>query len=147
MVVVRSRSPAQLYCLIAGAALAAGGVLGFFYNASFATGDATLTDRDAVLGLLDVNGWHNVVHLASGLLGLASARSFSGARTYAGALGAVYAVVAVLGLAMGDGESIVGILPINTADNVLHLLLSAAGLAAYFASTPEPAPSTVEPRR
>lgn len=140
---VRSRSPAQVYCLVAGAALAAGGVLGFFYNASFTTGDATLTDRDAVLGLLDVNGWHNLVHLASGVFALALARSFSGARTFAGALGAAYAVVAILGLALGDGESIVGVLPINTEDNVLHVLLSAAGLAAYFASTSEPAPSTV----
>ena len=144
---MRSRSPAQVYCLIAGVALTAGGVLGFFYNASFATGAATLTDRDAVLGLLDVNGWHNVVHLASGLPGPGSVRSFSGARTYAGALGAVYAVVAVLGLALGDGESIVGVLPINTEDNVLHMLLSAAGLAAYFASDSEPAPSTLEARR
>lgn len=74
---------------------------------------------------------------------LALARSFSGARTYAGALGAVYAGLAILGLALGDGESIVGILPINTEDNVLHVLLSTAGLAAYFASTSEPAPSTV----
>ena len=137
------RSPAQVYCLVAGAALAAGGVLGFLYNGSFATGDATLTDRDAVLGVLDVNGWHNVVHLATGLPALALARSFSGARTYAGALGAVYAGLAILGLALGDGESIVGILPINTEDNVLHVLLSTAGLAAYFASTSEPAPSTV----
>ena len=54
------------------------GILGFFYNASFGTGDGT--ERDAVLGILDVNGWHNVVHIVTGALGLAVARSYGGAR-------------------------------------------------------------------
>ena len=44
------------------------GIVGFFYNASFGTGDGTA--RDAVLGILDVNGWHNLVHIASGAIGL-----------------------------------------------------------------------------
>ena len=136
-------SPARTFALVVGASLALGGVLGFFYSASFATGDATLTDREAVLGLLDVNGWHNLVHLSSGVLGLLVAGSFRGARAYAGGLGVVYAVVAIAGLVVGDGESLVGLLPINTADNVLHVLISAGGLAAYFASPSEPAPSTV----
>jgi hypothetical protein len=140
---MQGRSAPQLFALIVGASLVAGGVLGFFYNASFATGDATLTDRDAVLGVLDVNGWHNVVHLASGALGLALAGSFGGARAYAGGFGLVYLVVAILGLAVGDGESLFGLLPVNTGDNLLHLLIGVAGLGAFFASPSEPAPTTV----
>ena len=63
-----TRTPAQLYALIVGAALLGAGILGFFYNSSFAVGDDV--PRDAVLGLLDVNAWHNIVHLATGALGL-----------------------------------------------------------------------------
>ena len=140
---MKDRSAPQLFALIVGAALATGGAVGFFYNTSFATGDATLTDRDAVLGLLDVNGWHNAVHLASGLLGLAVSGSYGGARAYAGGFGLVYLVVAMLGLAVGDGESLFGLVPVNTEDNLLHLLIGFAGLGAFFASPSEPAPTTV----
>ena len=103
---MRDKSPAQTYALVFGLVLVAAGVLGFFYETSFATGDATLVERDAVLGLLDVNGWHNVVHVASGVLGLAVVGSYSNARLYALGFGAVYIVVAILGFIYGDGDSI-----------------------------------------
>ncbi len=89
------RSPARAYALVIGYTLVAAGILGFFYNASFGTGDGT--ERDAVLGILDVNGWHNVVHIATGALGLAVAASYGGSRVYALGLGAVYLLVAALG--------------------------------------------------
>jgi len=69
------RSPAQLYALIFGVVLVAVGILGFFYEASFSSGDDA--ERDAVLGILDVNGWHNLVHIASGVVGLAVAGSYA----------------------------------------------------------------------
>jgi uncharacterized protein DUF4383 len=87
-----------------------------------------------VLGLLDVNGWHNVVHIATGALGLGAAASLAGARAYALGLGAVYLVVAAWGFAIGDGGVIAGLVPVNTADSVLHLALGAAGVAAGIAS-------------
>lgn len=136
------RSPAQLYALVFGVVLVAAGILGFFYNASFATGDDTLTDRDAVLGILDVNGWHNVVHTATGLLLLAVAGSYAKARTYALGLGGVYVLVAVIGFIYGDGDSIFRLIPVNTEDNVLHLLIGIAGLGAGVATTEAPAPTT-----
>ena len=133
------RSPAQVYALVIGATLTLAGIAGFFYSASFATGDGT--ERDAVLGILDVNGWHNIVHLLSGIAGLAVFRSWSGSRAYALALGAVYLVVFVLGLLAGDGEEIFNLIPVNTEDNVLHLLLGVAGVAAGTATPAVPAPS------
>ena len=136
------KSPAQIYALVMGAVLVAAGILGFFYNASFAVGDDTLVNRDAVLGILDVNGWHNVVHLASGALGLALAGSWAGARAYAIGLGAVYVVVTILGFIYGDGDSIFKLIPINTEDNILHLLIAISGLAAGFATPAQPAPTT-----
>ena len=71
----------------------AAGIAGFFYNASFATGDDV--PRDAVIGILDVNGWHNVVHIATGVAGLLLAGSYDGARLFALGGGALYLVVAV----------------------------------------------------
>lgn len=137
------RAPAQTYALVVGGALVFAGATGFAYNASFATGAETLTDRDAVFGILDVNAWHNLVHLTSGLAGLAVARTYLGARAYAGLLGVLYLLVAFLGFAVGDGESLFELLPVNTEDNALHLLLGAGGLSAWALTTPEPGPSTV----
>jgi hypothetical protein len=95
-----------------------------------------------VFGVLSVNGWHNVLHLLTGLLGLALARSYSGSRTYAIGLAVVYTVLAIWGFVIGDGESILGFLPINSEDNVLHLLIALAGLLAGFATPATPRPST-----
>ena len=137
-----TRSPAQLYALVIGAVLVAAGIVGFFYEASFAVGDETLRERDAVLGILEVNGWHNVVHLASGALGLAVAGSYAGSRAYALGLGLVYVLVTILGFAYGDGDSIFNLIPINTEDNILHLLIAVAGIGAYLATPEQPAPTT-----
>jgi len=136
------RSPAQLYALVFGIVLVAAGILGFFYESSFATGDDTLVERDAVLGILDVNGWHNVVHILSGLVGLAVAGSYANARMYALGFGAVYIVVAILGFIYGDGDSIFKLIAVNTEDNVLHALIGVAGIGAGMATPAAPAPTT-----
>jgi Domain of unknown function (DUF4383) len=134
-----SSSPARLYAGVVGAVLVVAGVIGFFYEAEFTSDEQV---RDAVFGILDVNGWHNVVHIATGALGLLafSAGAYA-ARTYALALGLVYVVVAVWGFIVGDGDSILSIVPVNTEDNVLHLALGLLGLAAGSAS-----PAKAEPR-
>ena len=135
------RSPAQLYALIFGLVLVSAGIVGFFYEASFSTGDGA--PRDAVFGILDVNGWHNIVHILSGLIGLAAAGSYASSRFYALGFGVIYIVVAILGFIYGDGDSIVGLVPINTEDNVLHALIGVAGIGAGMATPAEPAPTTV----
>lgn len=134
------RSPAQAYALVFGLTLTVAGVAGFLYEPSFATGDDV--QRDAVLGVLDVNGWHNLVHLASGLAGLAVAGSWGGARAYALGFGALYLLVTAVGFAYGDGEAILGLIPINTEDNVLHLAIGTLGIVAGAATAPHPAPTT-----
>jgi hypothetical protein len=131
------RSPAQLYALIFGAVLTFAGITGFFYNAEF-TSDKSV--HDAVFGVLDVNGWHNVVHIATGILGLILAGSYLSARGYALAVGVVYIGVAIWGFIIGSGDSILSIVPVNTADNVLHLLIGIAGIAAGVAT-----PSVADP--
>jgi uncharacterized protein (UPF0333 family) len=128
---MNNANPARLYALVFGLVLVAAGILGFFYSSDF--GDPG--EVDAVLGILDVNGWHNVVHIATGALGLlAFAAGVYAARAYALGLGAVYIVVAIWGFVVGDGDAILSIIPVNTEDNVLHLLIGIAGLAAGAAS-------------
>jgi Domain of unknown function (DUF4383) len=129
-------TPAQLYAGLVGAVLVVAGVIGFFYNSDFTSSESV---RDAVLGVLDVNGWHNLVHIATGALGLlAVAAGAYAARTYAVLLGIVYIAVAIWGFVVGDGDSILGIVPVNTEDNLLHLVLGAVGILAGVASA-EPA--------
>jgi uncharacterized protein (UPF0333 family) len=138
---MQDRTPAQLYALLFGVVLVAAGIIGFFYESAF-TDDESV--RDAVFGILDVNGWHNVVHLATGALGVAAfAAGAAAARTYAFGLGAVYLVVAIWGFVVGDGDSILSIVPVNTEDNVLHLVIGLVGLGAGAAS---PAETRARPR-
>jgi hypothetical protein len=127
-------SPASLYAGLIGAVLLVAGILGFFYSASFGSPG----EVDAVLGILDVNAWHNLVHLLSGVVGLAAFASGPAAsRTYALVFGVVYLIVAIWGFIIGSHESILGFIPVNTEDNVLHLILGLLGVGAYAASDPE----------
>jgi uncharacterized protein DUF4383 len=140
---MEGRTPAQLYALIFGAVLVVAGITGFFYNSEF-TSDKSV--RDSVFGILEVNGWHNVVHIATGVLGLAVAASYGNARLYALGLGAVYIVIAIWGFVIGNHDSLLSIIPVNTEDDFLHLLIGVAGLGAGFATPSEPAPTTAATR-
>jgi hypothetical protein len=132
----------MLYAGVVGAVLVIAGIIGFFYNAEF-TDDKNV--HDAVFGVLDVNGWHNVVHILTGVLGLlAYGAGAYAARTYAWTLGVVYLLVAAVGFAVGDGDSILSIIPVNTEDNILHMLLGVGGVAAAFA-TPAQARASAPP--
>lgn len=130
---MQEASPARLYALLVGGVLVIAGIIGFFYEPSFETGD--LAPRDDVFGILTVNGWHNVVHIATGLLGLLAAGY--AARAYALGLGAVYILVAILGFMAGNGKEILDFLVVNTEDNFLHLIIGLTGIAAGLA-TPRP---------
>jgi hypothetical protein len=137
------RSPAQVFALVIGATLTVAGIVGFFYSASFETGDASA--RDAVLGILDVIVWHNLVHIASGVIGLLVAGSYGGSRVYAIGIGLIYLAVALLGFLAGDGDEIFNLIPVNTEDNFLHLLIGFAGVGAGFATPATAPPSTQSP--
>src|SRR6266513_1690737 len=85
------RTPAQLYALLVGGTLVIAGIIGFFYSAAFGSPGKV----DDVFGILSVNGWHNVVHIVTGGLGLLAAGYW--ARQYALGLGVVYIAIAVWG--------------------------------------------------
>jgi hypothetical protein len=123
------RTPAQWYALLVGGVLVLVGLLGFIAESSFATGDDL--ERGSLLGF-DVNGWHNLVHLATGAFLLAFAGSAPAARTAVFVFAGLYAVVAIWGLVADD--AILGLIPINTPDNILHIALAVVAFAAAFAS-------------
>lgn|SRR5512132_3018691 len=136
---MEERSPAQIYALVFGITLVAAGIVGFFYSSDF--GDPGKVD--GVLGILDVNGWHNLVHILTGLLGLAVFASYANARLYAIGLGVVYVAIAIAGFIAGDGSNLLSIIPVNTEDNFLHLLIGIAGLGSGFATPAVPPPTTM----
>ena len=130
--------PARLYALVAGALLALLGVLGFFYDAGFATGKDLAADD--VAGIIVVNGWRNVVYLVSGLLALGFAAR--NARRTAAALGAFYLVLGIWGLLVTDHDigSILEVLPLTDGDNAFHLVIGGLGAMAALADGPLPNP-------
>ena len=133
-------SPAKLYATLVGGVLVIAGIVGFFYSASFG-GPGEVDD---VFGLFGVNGWHNLVHILTGAVGLLVA-GFA-ARRYAFWLGLAYLGIALWGFVLGSGESILGFFPVNTEDNFLHLVLGLLGVGAALA-TPRAASSASRPGR
>jgi Domain of unknown function (DUF4383) len=79
----------------------------------------------------EVDGWHNLVHLASGVFLLAMMGRQDITRVAALSFGAIYGVVTIVGLV--GGEDVIGLFPVNAADNVLHILLRGAAFAAGLA--------------
>jgi hypothetical protein len=133
-------SPAKLYATLVGGVLVIAGIVGFFYSASFGSPGQV----DDVAGLFGVNGWHNLVHIFSGAVGLLVA-GFA-ARRYAFWLGIAYLGIALWGFILGGGESILGFFPVNTEDNLLHLALGLLGVAAAL-GTPKERPRQPAPER
>jgi hypothetical protein len=134
-------SPARLYCLLVGAVLVIAGIIGFFYEGSFATGDSIRSDD--VFGVLSVNGWHNLVHIGVGAVLLIGAGS--AARGTALFVGVLYLVLCVLGFIatsnggiafVAENNVLIKLVPVNNEDNVLHLILGITGVIAYYASRP-----------
>lgn len=123
------RTPAQVYSLVFGATLLLVGIVGFIADSSFDTGSGV---EGSDLIIFEVNGWHNIVHIASGLVGLALWRNPVSARGFALGFGLVYGVVTLWGFI--DGDDVLSLIPVNTADNFLHLAIAAAGILAGLAS-------------
>ena len=87
------------------------------------------------MGVFQVSILHNIVHLLFGVAGLAAARSASAARRYLIVGGAVYLVLWIYGLIFGNSDSAANFIPVNTADNWLHLVLGAGMIALGFLLT------------
>ena len=125
------RTPAQWFAYLVGAVLVLVGIVGFFADSGFDTGTSGLTG-DELLGIFEVNGWHNVVHILTGLLLLGVAGKRKTAKAGVLLFGVAYGLVTLIGLI--DGEDVLGLFPVNPADNVLHIALTATAILAALAS-------------
>ncbi|HWL97231.1 MAG TPA: DUF4383 domain-containing protein [Nocardioidaceae bacterium] len=75
-----------------------------------------------LLGIFQVSVLHNLVHLLFGVAGLALARTWAGARAFLIGGGAIYLVLWLYGLLVDQDHS-ANFVPLNTADDWLHLVL------------------------
>lgn len=114
---------AKLYAMVLGAVLTLVGILGFVPG---------LAPGGNLLGIFAIDPAHNIVHLLSGIVGLAVAFTAKGAyaRWYALIFGVVYGLVTVIGFIQGN--TVLGIINVNVADNLLHTAITIASLAVYF---------------
>ena len=135
--VTNRRTLVQTAALAVGATFLLVGVLGFIpgITTNYDTMQFAGHESEAMLlGLFQVSVLHNIVHLLFGAAGIAAARTVSGARGYLIGGGAVYLVLWLYGLVVGH-ESAANFVPLNTADNWLHLLLGLGMIALGFLTT------------
>ena len=124
--------------LVVGAVFLLVGVLGFVPGITSGYGDMGLAGHHSgalLLGVFQVSVLHNVVHLLFGIAGIAFSRTAAGARTYLIGGGAVYLVLWIYGLVVDQGSQ-ANFVPLNTADNWLHLVLGVAMIALGLAAPP-----------
>jgi hypothetical protein len=113
------------------------GVLGFIPGVTTDYSSMTFAGHHSdakLLGVFEVSVLHNIVHLLFGLAGLAMARTVSGARTYLIGGGAIYLVLWLYGLIVGQ-DSGTNFVPLNPADDWLHLVLGLGMIALGLITT------------
>ena len=132
------RTLAQMLALVFGIAFLAFGILGFIPGITTdAPGDFAGKDSEAeLLGIFQVSILHNLVHLLFGIAGIAMARAHDSARTYLLGSGVIYAILFIYGLFVGRDDD-ANFVPMNNADDILHLVLALGLLGAYFATARE----------
>lgn len=132
-----SQRAAKLSAHVQKAALAVGvmflavGILGFVPGITTNYDQLTFAGHHseaALLGIFNVSVLHNLVHLAFGIAGIALARKFDSARWYLIGGGVVYLLLFIYGLII-DHDSSANFVPVNDADNWLHLGFSVVMVA------------------
>lgn len=124
----RTRTPVQLAALAFGVVFLLVGVAGFVpgITTQYDTMQFAGHHSEAMLlGIFQVSVLHNIVHLLYGVVGIVMSRTAPQARLFLLAGGVVYLALWVYGLLVGH-ESAANFVPLNTADNWLHLILGFA---------------------
>ncbi|MGW5669841.1 DUF4383 domain-containing protein [Micromonospora sp. NPDC003776] len=131
------RAPVRRAAAAVGVVFLVVGVLGFIPGVTTHYGDLYWAGHQSeakLLGVFQVSVLHNLVHLAFGVAGLALARTVSGARTYLIGGGVIYLVLWLYGLVVNKGSG-ANFVPLNDADNWLHLLLGVGMIALGLLTT------------
>ena len=107
-------------------------IIGIVFLIIGIVGLITDTTSGSLLGF-QVDLVHNLVHLVTGIVALAAA--FCGwSRRFNQVFGIIYLLVGIAGLfpALYFGGKLLGIMAVNGADNVLHLLVGLIAAAVGF---------------
>ncbi|WP_410570094.1 DUF4383 domain-containing protein [Amycolatopsis sp. cmx-4-61] len=142
-----SRTPVQVAAAVVSVVFLLVGVLGFIPGVTTHYDQLSFAGHDSMamlLGLFMVSVLHNIVHLLFGVVGLASARTARGARLFLIAGGVVYLVLWLYGLLIDRGSD-ANFVPVNNADNWLHLVLG-VGMIALGLLTSRAGRSTAGPQ-
>ncbi|WP_232376193.1 DUF4383 domain-containing protein [Amycolatopsis aidingensis] len=136
MSVFRTR-PIRVFALLVGVAFLAVGVLGFLPGSTTRYEELALAGPDSgalLFGLFRVSVLHNVLHLVFGVAGVAAFWSTALARLFLVVGGGAYVLLAVYGAGVGV-DSPANVIPVNNADDWLHLGLGLGMIVLGFAGT------------
>lgn len=132
---VESTHPMRLAAGIVAALFLVVGVLGFVPGVTTNYGGMTFAGHGStamLFGLFQVSILHNLVHLLFAVVGFAMARTPGSAGAFLVGGGVVYLVLWLYGLLI-DHSSAANFVPLNDADNWLHLALGIAMIAVGVA--------------
>jgi len=128
-VTLRDRTPVQSIAALVGLVFLLVGILGFIPGITTHYSDLAFAGHDSsakLLGIFQTSVLHNLIHIAFGV-GILMARTPEGARTYLIGGGVAYLAVWLIGVIGG-----LDWLPVNAADNWLHIVLGVGMIALGF---------------
>ncbi|MCP2260712.1 protein of unknown function (DUF4383) [Streptoalloteichus tenebrarius] len=132
---------AQVAAALVGLVFLVVGVLGFVPAVTTHHDQMTFAGHGSgalLLNVFAVSVLHNLVHLAFGVVGLLAAASPPAARLYLVTGGVIYLVIWLYGLIVDHGSA-ANFIPVNAADNWLHLGLGVGMVAIGLLTNPRAA--------
>lgn len=138
------RNTAQVFSTAVGFVFLLVGILGFIPGITTNYDQLSFAGHESsalLLGVFQVSILHNLVHLGFGVAGLALARSAQGARLFLLGGGVIYLVLWLYGVLVDHGSP-ANFVPINAADNWLHLGLGVGMILLGALVTTARAPNT-----
>jgi hypothetical protein len=136
------RSTLQTVTMLYGAVFLLVGILGFIPGITSNYDDLDFAGNDSqaeLLGIFQVSILHNLVHVLFGIAGLWLARSWDGSRAFLLGGGVIYLVLWLYGLLVSAGDD-ANFVPMNTADDWLHLFLGVSMILLGYLLSRGPRP-------
>lgn len=140
------RTLAQTLALLFGVVFLLVGILGFIPGITTNYDEMEFAGPDSgaeLLGIFQVSILHNIAHLLFGI-GILMSRTHENARLYLLGGAVIYSALFIYGLFVSGGKDS-NFIPMNGADDVLHLGLALAFIGSYIATNRDRGYSTANP--
>jgi Domain of unknown function (DUF4383) len=122
-----SRSPAQIAAFVVGLSWVVNGIGAFLIDPNLAT--AYVHGSGELFGVeVTANGWHALLHLLSGVVGIAAAWRARAAFVYLLVAGALYIVMGTWGIIAGGAS--IGVIAVDTSGDLVHVIEGMVTFAA-----------------